>query len=173
MMSQGGVEGLQGVLGAVDNVMGSMAQYNRKAFEAHKALATSMALISTYQAVATSLATIPWPFSMFAAAGALAMGMAQVSAIQSQSYSGRALGGPVQSGTSYIVGERGPELFTPSSSGGITRNDQMGGGGGTNINFTIQANDATGFDDLLAQRRGMITQFVRDAMQESGQRSRM
>lgn len=40
----------------------------------------------------------------------------------------RAHGGPVSAGTSYVVGERGPELFTPSASGQITPN-----GGGQNI----------------------------------------
>ena len=39
----------------------------------------------------------------------------------------RALGGPVAMGSSYLVGERGPELFTPSSSGNITPNGAMGG----------------------------------------------
>jgi len=39
----------------------------------------------------------------------------------------RALGGPVAPGGSYLVGERGPELFTPSSSGNITPNGAMGG----------------------------------------------
>lgn len=172
MVQQGGIQGLQGMLGAVDNVMGAMAGQNRKAFEAHKALATAQAMISTYQAIATTLATVPFPFSIPLAFAAGAFGMAQVAAIQSQSYSGRALGGPVMGNTPYIVGERGPELFTPSSSGNITRNDNMGGGD-TNINFTIQANDAQGFDSLLTERRGMITQFIRDAMKEQGQRSRM
>ena len=40
----------------------------------------------------------------------------------------RAEGGPVSRGRSYIVGERGPELFTPGSSGMITPNHQLGGG---------------------------------------------
>ena len=39
----------------------------------------------------------------------------------------RAAGGPVAPGGSYLVGERGPELFTPSSSGNITPNGAMGG----------------------------------------------
>ncbi len=39
----------------------------------------------------------------------------------------RAAGGPVSPGGSYLVGERGPELFTPSSSGNITPNHAMGG----------------------------------------------
>jgi hypothetical protein len=39
----------------------------------------------------------------------------------------RASGGPVAMGQSYLVGERGPELFTPSTSGNITPNGAMGG----------------------------------------------
>jgi len=45
-----------------------------------------------------------------------------------QNTSGRPTGGPVFSGQSYIVGEHGPEVFTPSSSGGITANNRVGGG---------------------------------------------
>jgi len=39
----------------------------------------------------------------------------------------RADGGPVSSGTPYIVGERGPEMFVPRSSGTIVPNNEMGG----------------------------------------------
>lgn len=46
----------------------------------------------------------------------------------------KASGGPVTSDRSYIVGERGPELFTPSTSGNITPNHRMAGGGGKTIN---------------------------------------
>ena len=48
----------------------------------------------------------------------------------------RAAGGPVTSGTSYIVGERGPELFTPNRSGTIIPNGAMAGGGSV-INLTV------------------------------------
>jgi len=37
-------------------------------------------------------------------------------------------GGPLQAGQTAIVGERGPELFTPRSTGDITPNDKLGGG---------------------------------------------
>jgi len=40
---------------------------------------------------------------------------------------GRASGGTVRGGTSYLVGERGPELFTPNRSGSIAPNAAMGG----------------------------------------------
>ena len=155
------------------SVFNSLGAQNKKAFEASKAMNIAMAIMNTYMAATKALATYPWPFGMIAAVGAVAAGMAQVAQIRSQQYSGRSLGGPVMGGNPYIVGENGPELFTPNTTGSITRNSDLGGGGPTNINFTIQANDAQGFDDLLTQRRGMITQFVRDAMQEQGQRSKM
>ncbi len=41
---------------------------------------------------------------------------------------GQATGGPVTGGRSYLVGERGPELFRPRSDGSITPNKWLGGG---------------------------------------------
>jgi hypothetical protein len=52
----------------------------------------------------------------------------------------RAAGGPVSSGRPYIVGEVGPELFVPSSSGSIVPNNQMGG---KVINLTVNAGMGT------------------------------
>jgi tape measure domain-containing protein len=166
-------EKTQFALGEAATALTAMGQQNKQAFEASKAFNIANAIMNTYMGVTKTLATYPFPLNIALGALALGAGMAQVAAIRSQTYSGRALGGPVQSGTPYMVGERGPELFTPSSSGNITRNDQLGGGGPMNINFNIQANDAQGFDDLLIKRRGMIQQFVRDAMTDNGQRSKM
>jgi hypothetical protein len=50
---------------------------------------------------------------------------------------GRAAGGPVVGGTTYLVGEQGPELFTPSGSGNIIPNGAFGGGGSNVINITV------------------------------------
>lgn len=53
-----------------------------------------------------------------------------------------AAGGPVSGGSSYLVGERGPELFVPQRSGSIIPNDKMGGV--TNVyNFQAGADIAT------------------------------
>jgi phage-related protein len=49
---------------------------------------------------------------------------------------GRAAGGPVMGGTSYLVGERGPELFTPSGNGSIIPNNALGGNTVINLNVT-------------------------------------
>lgn len=40
----------------------------------------------------------------------------------------RAFGGPVMAGGSYLVGERGPEIFTPNTGGQIIPNNKLGGG---------------------------------------------
>jgi hypothetical protein len=47
---------------------------------------------------------------------------------------GKADGGSVSGGTSYLVGERGPEIFTPSTGGRITPNHELGG---THTSITI------------------------------------
>lgn len=53
-------------------------------------------------------------------------------------YQFRASGGPVSSGSPYIVGERGPELFVPGRSGTIVPNDKMGGSG-VNVVVNVDA----------------------------------
>jgi hypothetical protein len=50
---------------------------------------------------------------------------------------GRATGGMVLGGTTYLVGERGPELFTPSGSGNIIPNNRLGGGAAAVFNITV------------------------------------
>ena len=54
---------------------------------------------------------------------------------------GRANGGPVKSGSSYLVGERGPEMFSPGVSGMITPNEMLGGS--TNIVVNVDASGSS------------------------------
>lgn len=54
----------------------------------------------------------------------------------------RATGGPVSSNSSYLVGERGPEIFTPNQGGNITPNSAMGGGVTININGPVSSEEA-------------------------------
>ena len=57
----------------------------------------------------------------------------------------RANGGPVKGGNSYIVGERGPELFSPGVSGMITPNHALGGS--TNVVVNVDAANTTAQGD--------------------------
>lgn len=67
----------------------------------------------------------------------------------------RASGGPVGGGSSYLVGEKGPEIFTPSSAGRIIPNHEVGGsGGGGGTVFNIDARGAT--HDAIQEMKQMV-----------------
>ena len=159
------------VVGQLTDQFKAFGAHSKKAFEAYKALAIAQAIMDTYAMATASykaLAVIPVigpALGFAAAAAAIATGMANVSAIRSQSYSGRQFGGPVTGGSSFIVGERSPEVFTPQGNGTITPLDKIGGKNIT-INFNIDTTDATGFDTLLATRKNMIVGMVRQAVNE-------
>lgn len=70
---------------------------------------------------------------------------------------GLAGGGPVMKNKPYVVGERGPELMVPNSSGSIIPNDQLGGGNTkTVVTYNINAVDARSFKQLVASDPGFI-----------------
>jgi hypothetical protein len=73
----------------------------------------------------------------------------------------RAVGGPVSAGDSYMVGERGPELFTPGSGGFITPNNRLGGGSSTNINITVNAGMGTNGAQLGQEIVSAIKRYER------------
>ena len=64
----------------------------------------------------------------------------------------KADGGPVESNNSYLVGERGPELFVPRTAGAIVPNHSMAmSSNATNniTNYNIQAIDTKSFEDRI------------------------
>ena len=72
---------------------------------------------------------------------------------------GLATGGPAKAGSPYIIGEQGPELFVPNTSGTVVPNHAMGG---ASVVFNINAIDTqTGTQFLLDNKQqivGMIQQ---------------
>ena len=56
----------------------------------------------------------------------------------------RAAGGPVKGGRSYLVGERGPELFSPGVSGMITPNHAFGGTTSVVVNVDASGSSVEG-----------------------------
>ena len=69
----------------------------------------------------------------------------------------KANGGPVAGGKSYVVGEKGPELFVPRSSGTVVPNNKLGGGGTNNVVVNVDASgsDVQG-DDAGGQELGSL-----------------
>jgi len=79
----------------------------------------------------------------------------------------RALGGGVAGGSAYLVGENGPEIFTPAQSGRITPNNQLGrmGGGDVSIAVNVSADGqttTTGPDGDAARLGKLIGAKVRE-----------
>ena len=75
-------------------------------------------------------------------------------------------GGAVRGGMPITVGERGRELFVPSTNGTIIPNHEMGNG--MNITFNIQANDVRGIKELLIDNRATIINLVNQGANQKG-----
>jgi SLT domain-containing protein len=160
---------IDAALSTSQTMIHSMKGFNKSWFEASKALSIAETIMSTYKAATAALAVQPPPVGIAFASTITALGLANIARIKATKFEGRAMGGSVRANQSYIVGERGMEMFTPNQSGNITPNNELGGV--TNINFNIRANDARGFDQLLQQRRGMIVSMINRSLNERGRRS--
>ncbi|MEQ1687018.1 MAG: tail tape measure protein [Sphingopyxis sp.] len=78
---------------------------------------------------------------------------------------GRATGGPVGPGRAYMVGERGPELFVPTSSGRIEAGAARGG---RDIRITVNVGGQGGGDPARMAASGrQIAQAVRRAIEQA------
>ena len=116
------IQGIGIALGVVINVVGTLIGGFEKLFGIVKSV------VGAIQSLITLVANNP-----------VVRGIG--SAISSAFGGFRAAGGSVSAGTPYVVGERGAELFVPSSNGTIVPN----GGNGSTINITVNgAIDAEG-----------------------------
>jgi len=79
---------------------------------------------------------------------------------------GRATGGPVSPGRAYMVGERGPEMFVPTSAGRI---ETGAGGGGRDVRVAINLAAPRGTDNPVMLRRStrQVASAVRRAMRQA------
>ena len=81
-------------------------------------------------------------------------------------------GGYIPTGTLGIVGEAGPEFVAGPATVTSARDtaSMMRGSGPVNVNFTINAVDSRGIDALLIERKPLIADIVREAVNNSGRR---
>ena len=149
-----------------EDTLAILSTSSRRAFKAFKAWKIQEAIIDAIGSFNKALNSgYPPPLNFALAASSIALGYAKVSAIRATTYSGRAEGGPVSSEKAYRVGERGPEMFVPGQSGYILPNQD---GKTVNVNFNINAVDARGFQQLLANERGMIVSMINSAVNQQG-----
>jgi len=89
---------------------------------------------------------------------------------------GRALGGPVSAGTPYLVGERGPELFTPDQAGRIVPNsavvESMGEQSGEAELTITNWDEGTGYIRYLARDESAERQTYSESQQRMHRRVR-
>ncbi len=78
---------------------------------------------------------------------------------------GRATGGPVSPGAAYLVGERGPEVFVPTSAGRV---ETGASGPGREVRVSIQIAPPKGSDAPAALRRSsrQVASSVRRALRD-------
>lgn len=77
---------------------------------------------------------------------------------------GRATGGPVSPGRGYVVGERGPEVFVPTSSGRVETGRSAGAG--RDVRVTITVNAGPGEAPAALQQSGrQVARAVRAALE--------
>ena len=160
------VKGIKNLRKDTEDTLAILSTSSRRAFQAFKAWKISEAIIDAIGSFNKALNSgYPPPLNFALAASSLALGYAKVSAIKATSYSGKAGGGPVSAEKAYRVGERGPEYFVPGQSGYISPD---GGGRSVNVNFTVNAVDTAGFQQLLANERGMIVGMINSAVNQQG-----
>ncbi len=80
-------------------------------------------------------------------------------------------GGAVRKGQPVVVGERGAELFIPNQTGQITQSARGLGSSPVNVNFSINAMDARGFEEMLVQNRATISSIINQAVNERGSKN--
>ena len=140
-----------------------LAKSNRKAFQLNKAFRLGEAIMDTAGAVAKVLPNIPLAIAI----GAL--GAIQIASISQQKYAGRRLGGRVNQGEPYMVGEAGAELIIPDRPSNVVPNNKLGGmSQPVTVNFNISTVDARGFNELLVNSRGTIVNLINSAVNEKG-----
>ncbi len=181
------VQATQTTLGAFGDLFGNLAdaakEGGRDTFQQWKNLASAQAAISTALAFTNTLANplIPYPLNLALAGSVAALGAVQIAKIQSQQYSGRLYGGPVQAGGVYPITEDGrPEILKqgsrqyllPGTGGEVISNKDMqaGGGGGSitiNYNPTIYAQDAD-FEAIMAGQPEAVLNAVRIGLASEG-----
>jgi hypothetical protein len=78
---------------------------------------------------------------------------------------GRATGGPVSPGRAYLVGERGPEVFLPTSSGRVVPDAGAGGAREVRVSITVNGSGQHA-PRALARSARQVARAVRGALGE-------
>lgn len=145
--------------GMVASFGGRQSAAYKAMFAASKAFAIAEATVKIAQGIANA-ASLGWPLGIIAMAQVVAATASIVSSIQSVKleFSGekREKGGPVRRSRTYLVGEKGPELFTPEATGHIIPNQ-----------FLPDRNARASFIDMALIQRAQLKDII--ALTQAGE----
>ena len=142
------------------------AKHNKALFRINQAMNIAEAIMNTATGVTSALKLGPIIGPPLALAIG-AMGAVQVATIAAQQPPAQ-FGGVRVANQPFLVGEQGPELFTPATAGTVTPNHQLEAAP-THIVFNINTVDAKGFGALLDTRKAQIVNMINSARNQKGQ----
>ena len=81
---------------------------------------------------------------------------------------GMAQGGVPSTNSPTLVGEKGPELFMPGTTGRVIPNNDLGGGGETTIQFNINSVDSRSGTQFILEQKKQIINMINSAQRQRG-----
>ncbi len=137
-------------LAAASSTFGSLAEMSevfagkqsglyKSMFAASKAFAIAESIVKIQQGIAAA-ASLPFPANLpaiAAVAAATANIVSTIQAVRLEFAGEREKGGPVSANRMYLVGEKGPEPFIPSTGGTILPNDFLQNAGRANVSVVV------------------------------------
>lgn len=141
---------MDGIAMSFDSALESLVNFT-KTGEANIAEFAS-SVVSDLQKIVIKMFLVRALTSLAGAAGGASSGFGSFLTTVASGIAGtRADGGSVSAGRTYLVGERGPELFTPPTRGSIVPNEGMGGKQAVNLSVAL---DPSNFTDMIQTREG-------------------
>tara|TARA_R110001606_G_scaffold93874_3_gene208348 strand:- start:8788 stop:11544 length:2757 start_codon:yes stop_codon:yes gene_type:complete len=81
---------------------------------------------------------------------------------------GMAQGGAPSTRSPTLIGEQGPELFLPGTTGRVIPNNDLGGGGETTIQFNINSVDSRSGTQFILEQKKQIINMINSAQRQRG-----
>jgi hypothetical protein len=81
---------------------------------------------------------------------------------------GMAQGGVPSTRSPTLIGEQGPELFLPGTTGRVIPNNDLGGGGETTVQFNINAVDSRSGTQFILEQKKQIINMINSAQRQRG-----
>ena len=138
-------------------------------------LQTAQQMIATY--IAIGVAKVFAGFGSSTGSNPLdTSGFKQYPMLEGAGFTPRANGGPVSSGTPYLIGERGPELFVPGTGGTVVNNNDLrsamgtapGARNGPMLNMTFQTTNIGGVEYVSREQLESAMMATRKAAADDG-----